>query len=127
MAGVAQCGLYEAGLGGEVAQEGTGLGAGQGFRGHLAEHVGDESGHGAPAAVDGGLADAGAAGDLGEKRPTDPAATSGMSDGHRQDERLLAGMRLPAFVVPEVAVELELSDPDDRVAEFGHDDVQALG
>ncbi|MEV5517458.1 hypothetical protein AB0L50_31895 [Streptomyces flaveolus] len=43
----------------------------------------------------------GPAGDLGEKRPTDPAATSGMSDGHRQNERLLAGMRLPAFVVPE--------------------------
>lgn len=33
---------------------------------------------------------------------------------------------LPAFVVPEVAVELELGDPDDTPVELGHDHVQAL-
>lgn len=69
----------------------------------------------------------GPAGDLGEKRPADPAATIGICDGHGQDERLLARMRLSAFVVSEVAVELELGDPDDGSVELGHNDVQALG
>lgn len=69
----------------------------------------------------------GPAGDLGEKRPADPAATISRGDGHRVDERLLAGVRLAAFVVPEVAVELELGDPDETPVELGHDDVQVPG
>lgn len=45
------------------------------------------------------------------KCPADPVAAITISDGHGQDERLLARMRLPAFVVSEVAVELDSATP----------------
>lgn len=69
----------------------------------------------------------GSAGYLGEERAADSAATAGIGDGQGQDERLLAGMRLPAFVVSEIAVEMELGDPDNSSADLGHDDLHALG
>lgn len=69
----------------------------------------------------------GPAGYLGDKCSADPSTTIGIGDGHGQDECLLARMGFPAFVVPEVAVEPELGDPDDGSVDLGHDDVQALG
>ncbi|MFE6023095.1 hypothetical protein ACFQ6O_42465 [Streptomyces sp. NPDC056441] len=50
-----------------------------------------------------------------------------MSDRHRQNERLLSWVCFPAFVVSEVAVELELGHSNNGFVELGDNDVQPLG
>lgn len=66
MAGVGERFGDQAGVGGEVAEQGAGIGVWQRLFGHIDEQVGHESGGVAPAAVGRGLADLGARCDLGQ-------------------------------------------------------------
>lgn len=82
--------------------------------GRTAAVLGDQSQEGAAGVL-------GSAGDLGDEGAADPAIVVGEGDSHRQNPRLFTGMGWPAVVAAEVAGELELGDPDNCSAEFGHD------